>query len=286
MKTTDLHVAEAFERGFMNRSLEEQVAECDRYELAPLFLELFRARQPVLEAGCGSGQWCAWFHQHGIHSDGIDWSQELCARAARTIPGSRFISCDMAATPFPDGAYGGILALGSIEHCVDGPMGALSEFRRLLRPGGVALVTVPYGGSVRRFMRVVRSPAERAKSWRWVRRAFSKPAGGRALSAARAMAKGTWHPRFTHGREGWSFYEYEFDKAQMRTFIRDAGLAVRDEFVAFHDQGITHSFGVTAGRWNSARCEVDFTPLGRILKKVLPTAAVGHMLGYVLAKES
>ncbi|MDH3197198.1 MAG: class I SAM-dependent methyltransferase [Candidatus Krumholzibacteria bacterium] len=280
------HVAEAFERGFLARSLEKQVAECDRYELAPLFLELFRDRQPVLEAGCGSGQWCAWFHQHGIRSDGIDWSGELCARAASAIPGPSFVSCDMAATPFPDGSYGGIVALGSVEHCEVGPARALAEFRRLLRPGGIALVTVPYGGALRRVMRAVRSPAERAKSWRWVRLAFGKPVGGGTLRSARTAANRAWHPRFTCDREGWSFYEYEFDKAQMRAFIARAGLEVRDEFVAFHDQGITRSFGVAAGRWNSERCDVDFTPMGRILRTLLPPASAGHMLCYVLRKES
>jgi len=87
------HIAQSFTAGFLAQSLAKQIADCDRYELAFLFLKLFRDQQPVLEAGCGSGRWCGWFHKNGICSDGVDWSQELCDRAAQELAGSRFVAC-------------------------------------------------------------------------------------------------------------------------------------------------------------------------------------------------
>jgi len=62
----------------------------------------------------------------------------------------------MTATPFDDSSYGSILALGSVEHDPAGPQKALNEFYRLLRPGGIALITVPYGGSIRRMVRQIK----------------------------------------------------------------------------------------------------------------------------------
>ena len=44
------HIEECFESGFLSQSLAKQIASCDKYELAPLFLRLFREKQPVLEA--------------------------------------------------------------------------------------------------------------------------------------------------------------------------------------------------------------------------------------------
>jgi SAM-dependent methyltransferase len=274
-----------FERGFLSHALSQQVAHCDAYELAPLLLELFRDHQPVLEAGCGSGRWCGWLARYGIRADGVDWSHELCARAQRELPQCRFVPCDMAQTPFPDGAYGGLMALGSVEHSPQGPLPALREFARVLRPGGVAVVTVPYGGPLRRAVRRLTRPALRAKGHPWLRRLLGKrPLGGASWAAAARGTTAAWMPRFVLGERGWYFYEYEFHARQMRRFLTGAGFSVRREFVAFADQGVLHTFGRVAGRWNPARSAVDLTPLGRLLRRALPVSVCGHMLCYVVHK--
>ena len=64
---------------------------------------------------------------------GVDWSQALCERAAAEMPACRFYALDMSDSGLPEGSYGGLMALGSIEHALDGPQKALAEFYRLLR---------------------------------------------------------------------------------------------------------------------------------------------------------
>jgi SAM-dependent methyltransferase len=278
-------VAQFFESGFLSESLAKQIDQCDGYELAPLFLRVFNDKQPVLEAGCGTGRWCGWLLKHGIQSDGLDWSKELCDRASREIPQSKFIPCDMQNTPLPDGAYGGILALGSVEHTATGPQGALAEFHRLLRPDGVAVITVPYGGNLRVVMRFLGRPLLHVKSWGFIRRRFGKSVGETGLAQARRGTRREWHPRFAYGSDGWYFHEYEFNKSQMRRFLAQAGFEVLEEFVGFGDEGISHNFGRLAGRWSKERCGVRFTILGRILRKILPVTVMGHMLCYVVAKK-
>lgn len=280
-------VAEKFEAMFLSQSLSEEIADCDRNELAQLFLELFRNNGPVLEAGCGSGRWCAWFSKHGIQSDGIDWSHELCARAQRAIPGSRFIPCDMQNTPFEDGAYRGLIALGSIEHNVHGPLAALKEFLRVMQPGGVALITVPFGGTLRRAIRFLSRPALLLKSNNLIRSLFGKrPVTGTSLTEAHRETKAAWYPRFIVSDNGWHFYEYEFNKKQMRQFLEAAGFLIVKESVAYGNEGIYHNFGRLAGKWNPGRCDVDFTFVGLFLKKVIPASVCGHMLCYVVQKPS
>ncbi len=277
-------IARSFEAGFLSQALAAQIEACDRYELAPLFRRCFQNRQPVLEAGSGSGRWCGWMDRQGIRCDGVDWSQDLCDRAAREIPQARFFACDMAAVPVADGTYGGIVALGSIEHALDGPMAALREFHRLLRPGGLAVITVPYGSPLRRLGAPVSRAIQAVKASPMVRRLFGKPVGGTSLAAARRAPRRDWAPQFSHGADGWFFYEYHFDKSQMRAFLAEAGLTVREEFVAFGDEGILHHFGRLAGRWNHERAAVDFTPLGRLLRATLPLGLAGHMLGYLVER--
>lgn len=277
-------VSKSFEAGFLSQALADQIDACDRYELAPLFRRAFQNRQPVLEAGCGSGRWCGWLQRQGIACDGVDWSQELCDRAAREIPRARFFACDMACVPVPDGAYGGIVALGSIEHTREGPGAALREFRRLLRPGGLAVITVPYGSPLRRLASPFSHLVQAVKAAQQLRRLFGKPVGRTTLAAARRGPRPDWLPQFSHGEDGWFFYEYHFNKPQARRFLADAGLIVREEFVAFGDEGILHHFGRLAGRWNRERAAVDFTPLGRWLRAVLPVGIAGHMLCYLVER--
>lgn len=277
-------IANSFEKGFMSVSLAKQISDCETYELAPLFLELFQKSQPVLEAGCGSGRWCGWFAKHGIRSDGIDWSKELCERASRDIPFSRFVACDMTCTPLADNSYGGLIALGSVEHASAGPQAALKEFLRVMRSGGVAVITVPYGGPLRRFLRKLAWPMALLKASIVVRRMAGMPYSGRSLKAARINTTKAWYPRFAYGEHGWSFYEYEFNKEQMRQFLDSAGFEVVSESVRFGDEGIFHNFGRLTGRWDNAKSCIVFSPLGRVLRRLLPVEHMGHMLCYIARK--
>lgn len=50
---------------------------------------------------------------------------------------------DLCALPFPDATFDGVVLTEVLEHCQD-PMTAAREVCRVLRPGGLALVTSPF----------------------------------------------------------------------------------------------------------------------------------------------
>ena len=280
-------VSNTFERGFLKVALETQIRHCDDYELAPLFRRWFSESQPILEAGCGSGRWVAWFDKQGWQSVGLDWSAALCARATTAFPQLRFEPGDMQAMPFADGEFGSIVALGSIEHSSAGPAKALREFARVLRPAGVAIITVPYLGPIRRVTGWLSSPVAWLKSCRPVRRLTGKIGWqGRSRRAARQATRPGWSATFSWDENGCSFYEYRFTKVQMQEFLRGAGLEIVEESVAFVDEGIFHCFGRLAGRFDLERAVVVFNPLGRLLRAILPLNSMGHMLCYVVRKTS
>ena len=45
--------------------------------------------------------------------------------------------------PYEDSSISGYLSFGVIEHFIEGPHEALAEAFRVLRPGGIAIITTP-----------------------------------------------------------------------------------------------------------------------------------------------
>jgi SAM-dependent methyltransferase len=250
-----------------------------------LFISLFQNQQPVLEAGCGSGRWNGWFYKNGISSHGTDWSSELCARAQKYLPACHFYVCDLRSIPVASKTYGGIIALGSIEHSKVGPFEILREFHRLLKNDGVAVITVPYGSTFRKLrMFLIDAPLLRLRSVKIIRKAFNKHTDGTSLSEARNGTIKAWWPRFSNNKQGWYFYEYEFNKKQMRTFLKQCGFDILEESVICRDDGIYHNFRPLFARWNREEEVFSFSTLGNILREMLPVEWIGHMLCYVVKK--
>jgi SAM-dependent methyltransferase len=50
---------------------------------------------------------------------------------------------DLLALPFPDNTLDGVILTEVLEHCTD-PVGAVNQTRRVLKPGGLLLVTSPF----------------------------------------------------------------------------------------------------------------------------------------------
>jgi SAM-dependent methyltransferase len=264
-------VSDMFAQEFISKPLDKQIAFCDRNQLAPLFLRLFKDHQPVLEAGCGSGRWNGWFYQNGISSDGADWSAELCGRAQAHLPDCHFYVCDLKDIPVPDESYGGIIALGSIEQSKDGPLAILKEFHRILKKDGLAVVTVPYGGRWRKLrMLLIDRPLLRLKAVNMIRKVLKKSTRGLSLSQARIGVNNDWWPVFSHGGQGWHFYEYEFNKGQMQTFLKNSGFCILEESVINLDDGIYHNLRPLFVRWDPEEEVFSFSIIGKIARRILP----------------
>jgi SAM-dependent methyltransferase len=102
-------------------------------------LRRFRARGPMLDLGCGTGGVLSHLSALGP-ACGIDPSAEavrFCHRRGLPVALARG-----DALPFADGTFGAIVALDVIEH-VDDDVALLREARRVLRPGGLIVITVP-----------------------------------------------------------------------------------------------------------------------------------------------
>ncbi|MFV0285006.1 MAG: class I SAM-dependent methyltransferase [Demequina sp.] len=92
---------------------------------------------PILDVGCGPGQWTHYLAEHGLSATGIDPTPEFIAAARRHHPVGSFRLGSAEHLGARDGEVDGVLAWYSLIHTppaeIDAP---LAEFARCLRPGG------------------------------------------------------------------------------------------------------------------------------------------------------
>ena len=113
------------------------------------FAEDLRGRGLVADLGCGPGHVAKYLHDRGVEMLGIDLSPEMIRCAGRLHPGPEFRVGDMRELPLPAAGLAGVAAFYSIVHFEPAELPAiLAETRRVLAPGGLALLAFHVGDQV------------------------------------------------------------------------------------------------------------------------------------------
>ena len=102
----------------------------------------------VLDAGMGGGRLCLALDDRGWTVHGVDTSIEMVELGRRRLPGAteRFVHGSIESLPFPPHKFDAVCATGVLEYA-HVPT-ALRELARVLRPGGIAIVSYPNQAAV------------------------------------------------------------------------------------------------------------------------------------------
>jgi SAM-dependent methyltransferase len=113
-----------------------------------LLLGEARPGERVLDLGCGAGRFVAALRDAGADPVGVEIASAALDRARRVAPGAelRLLEPD-GSVPLEHGSVDLVWCSEVLEHVADGAH-LLLEARRVLKPGGRLLVTVPYHGRV------------------------------------------------------------------------------------------------------------------------------------------
>ncbi len=129
----------------------ELAASAERSPLTDLIMRhLPPGRGPVLEAGCGLGQYVVLLRERGHRAIGADWSAEPLSACRAWAPGTPLAAMDLRQLGFRTGTFAAYVSLGVVEHDPDGPDAIVAEAHRVLVPGGTLVLSVPYANAVRR----------------------------------------------------------------------------------------------------------------------------------------
>jgi SAM-dependent methyltransferase len=120
-----------------------------------------RQGERLLDAGCGEGRHCFGALERGAHVVGLD----LDAASLRAAAGGlrkrgeeigrlgAMLRGDTFALPFADGSFDKVVCSEVMEHVHD-YTAAARELARVLRPGGLAAITIPTATSEHLYLRV------------------------------------------------------------------------------------------------------------------------------------
>jgi ubiquinone/menaquinone biosynthesis C-methylase UbiE len=117
----------------------------------------------VLELGCGTGDLSPFLIERATGYTGVDISTAMIERAranyGRQIGTgrARFEAGDCERLQFGDASFDTVVAVALIEYLPD-PSKALDEMRRVLKPGGHCLITVPHRRCLNRAARALFAP--------------------------------------------------------------------------------------------------------------------------------
>ena len=179
---------------------DELLQQCSLDPLLPLFDKYVTKDALILEGGCGKGHWVAYFSDLGHKIVGLDFAQRTLAELRTKRDGLLLPAGNVNELPFADETFDVYYSGGVVEHFESGCDAALSEAKRVLKPDGKLLLSVPYYSPLRKML----TPFRRHE-WR-------------RLNGPEADK--------TNPYDSVVFFQYAYDVSEFSNMLNNAGLHV------------------------------------------------------------
>jgi ubiquinone/menaquinone biosynthesis C-methylase UbiE len=109
-----------------------------------MYLPYLPKGELILEAGSGLSGVVITLREMGYHVMGLDYAVNALQISREHTPNLPLVAGDVHHLPFDDNVLGAYLSFGVLEHFEHGMAAALKEAYRVLKPNGIAVITIPY----------------------------------------------------------------------------------------------------------------------------------------------
>jgi len=124
-----------------DRYLAERTRDSEDVRLLGELMDRLADNAYVLDAGCGAGIPVSQILSEHFHVTGVDFSEAQIELARKNLPYARFLCEDLTKLDFPENTFDGICSYYAIIHIPrEEHQPLLSNFHRMLKPGGIALL--------------------------------------------------------------------------------------------------------------------------------------------------
>lgn len=226
---------------------EDLLTTCERDEAIKITLDYLNHKDKILEAGAGSGRVVKYLASLGYSGiEGLELNEAAVNSFNRRFPDLKMIQGDILQMPYPENHFDVVVSYGVVEHFKElGFVPPLAAIRSVLKPGGMAIITIPSHNYARRLMDFCRLLGNfiNPKTNILVRKLM-----GKANFPYQNLSKFGYYVFPPQGE----FFEYRLTPSQFKAVCKQAGFSILRSVPVAHMDGIYHLFGekmVQFARW-------------------------------------
>lgn len=247
---------------------DDLVRSCAQDDVWGLIQQYIPKGSTVLESGCGLARYVRFLQDRGWKVVGLEHFTQTVAQVREIWPDLTIVQGDAEHSPFPDNSFDAVLSLGVVEHWEVGPQGPLRDIYRVLRPGGVAIITVPCNNFVRQI---------KQRIWWYEVTGFPRAVAKYLLRhqpqpLLRLRRKLNYHTYPAYG----AFFEYRMTREDFAAELENAGFQIIEQRPTALMDGIYHDLNPFKLVVKFRHWEFFPTRLGRWLNQMLAKKPYGH----------
>ncbi|MFX1569934.1 MAG: class I SAM-dependent methyltransferase [Promethearchaeota archaeon] len=133
------------------RTIKDELEACD-IETAPreMFLSYIPKKGRIIDGGCGFGKWVIYLSRKGYDVIGVDNNEIAISKLKNFNKSLKVEFGDILNLEYPDNYYDAYISMGVVEHFEEGPLLALKEANRVLKPNGIIFLSTPTVNVIRK----------------------------------------------------------------------------------------------------------------------------------------
>jgi SAM-dependent methyltransferase len=216
--------------------LEESCKQDDGVQLSLEYMT--NKEMKVLEAGCGSGRAVKYFSDLGYKNvHGIELNKETVQTVNKIYPQLDVIQGNILSMPYDDNSFDLVVSYGVVEHFPKGLEAPLHSLWKVLKPGGIAIITIPSFNKVRQIKYFLGKPFRflNFRENNHIRKLFNKP----LLPKVRNEVGYLYYvyPQFG------DFFEYRLKPKEFEEVCLKTGFKIVESLAISHIDGLYHESG-------------------------------------------